>query len=192
VAEQFAGIVLLQFDHAWIENDAVLAVAQHLGLRQTVAGLELTTNVEIQVDINPAFFQFGDDSVEPVQLRLVEVLRIRRVPGKQCIAPRRVEPMETDQVEAKLGQPVREAWGDVHRRQAAFAREIDAPEPDALAVLETEVPVPHHQRAMLAGGRIEQETGVCDRAGRRLPRQVKGHPRLFTGRAGYGKDEYGK
>ena len=134
MSQKLPRVLFLQLDQARVEERNGFREAELLGVLHVVAGLEGSSDVEIQIGVDAALFQLRDQIVEPVERAGVEVaaVGVARVDDSARRSP--VEMVYADAVDAEA----RQVCGHVRRllfgRQARGEREVDAPDAQPLAI----------------------------------------------------------
>lgn len=77
--EQVAGVTFLQRDHAAVVFIHPLVEAERNPAdtgREAVGGGELPGHMEVDIEVNPVFLELGEQVVECLELRRVEMLKV--------------------------------------------------------------------------------------------------------------------
>src|SRR5208337_4794196 len=116
--------------------------------------------MEIEVDVDAALLQLGDEIVKFLELARLKVQRVGRMPAKEGVAPRGVQSVHSHEIKAEFRQAVGDAGRGLRRRKVGFAGEVHAPEPLASGIRKPEMPVTDLDEAVLASRRVEEKARV--------------------------------
>ena len=193
--QQVVGVLFLQLDDAFVVERNALRPLQAVGVRHTVAFLEDTPHVEVQVHVDAVLLELGDQEVQPVELLSIEGTGIVLAAVGNAGGSPLVQEMQADDVDAIAGQGGGPHGSIFFRRQFDRAGtpvgEMDAPKADAPAVGLDQVSALNADVAVLSRRSVVQERNIRRRARRRA---VVHHIRLEQavvplglGEAGQGK-----
>jgi hypothetical protein len=164
MGEKLFGVLLLQLDQPRIVERQPFGPSNLVGVFDAVAHFVGPADVEVQVDIDAAFFEFCDPEIEPVELLGVERTRVVARGVDQPARRRQVEEVQPHAIDAEARQrrrPHRRVlFLRQHRGAAAPIRDVDSPQPQPLPGARHEMAAGDSREAMFSGWRVQQKREI--------------------------------
>src|ERR1700683_62159 len=155
MSQELLRILFLQFNHAAVEERGSLGTfPQQLCVLYAVSSLKGTPDQKIEVNIDAALFQLGDEEIFPVKLVCVETLCVLATAIDQPARRFKIKKLEAHAVHAKARERHRPKrcvlFGRNLSRTFAPVRDVDPPEANTLPVTGRQMAVLHLDKSMFA------------------------------------------
>ena len=148
--QQLPGELTLQFQQALVEEGHRLGKAQVFEILDAVAGLVGPTHVQVEVGVDAPLLELGDEEIQFVQLRRIQLARIVPVGRNQATGRDAIQHVKPDAVDAEAGQAPGKSGGVFFLRKAAGTGGVHAPNPETTSVRINQVPVSSRDVPVLA------------------------------------------
>ena len=148
MGEQRFRVFLLQLDHAGVEvvGDG-FGEAEAGGVLNAVGFLEGAGDVEVEVNVDAALFQLGDEEIEPVEAIRIEVAAVGKPRVDDAARRALIQVMNPHAVDAEERQVRRYRGGIFPGGQTGDKGEVHPPDAERLAVRAHDVSAGRPQEA---------------------------------------------
>jgi hypothetical protein len=155
VGQELPGVLLLQLNQPLVEVGEPLGEPQQLVVGHSVARFVGAADVQVEVRVDAAVLELGDEEVQPVELGRIEGAGVVAGGFDQALRGHAVQEVKPDAVDPVPGELLRQNWRGFLRGDRRHAGDVHSPDPKSAAARPHQVSALRPDETVLSGGRFE-------------------------------------